>query len=78
MLEQQEKELAQERRSQVGTGDRSERIRTYNYPQGRVTDHRIGLTLYKLEAVLNGDLTELIEALTTADQTEKLKMNGEE
>ncbi len=78
MLEQQENELAAERRSQVGTGDRSERIRTYNYPQGRLTDHRIGLTLYKLEAILNGDLTEVIDSLVTADQAEKLKMNGEE
>lgn len=78
MLEAQESELAAERRSQVGTGDRSERIRTYNYPQGRITDHRIGLTLYKLEAVLNGDLTEVVESLITADQAEKLKMNGED
>ncbi|MDR2665639.1 MAG: peptide chain release factor 1 [Oscillospiraceae bacterium] len=61
------------RRSQVGTGDRSERIRTYNYSQGRVTDHRIGLTLYKLEQVLNGDLDEIIDALVMADQAEKLK-----
>ncbi len=65
--------IAQERKSQVGTGDRSERIRTYNYPQGRVTDHRIGLTLYKLDAILNGDLTEIIESLITADRAEKLK-----
>ena len=62
-----------QRRLQVGTGDRSERIRTYNYPQGRVSDHRIGLTLYKLESFLNGDLDEMIDALITADQTEKLK-----
>lgn len=66
-----------ERRSQVGTGDRSERIRTYNYPQGRVTDHRIGLTLYKLDAILNGDLEELIDALITADTAEKLKAAAE-
>ncbi|MEG0832748.1 MAG: peptide chain release factor 1 [Oscillospiraceae bacterium] len=65
--------IASERKEQVGTGDRSERIRTYNYPQGRVTDHRIGLTLYKLEAVLNGELDELIDGLITADQAEKLK-----
>ncbi len=65
--------LAAERKSQVGTGDRSERIRTYNYPQGRVTDHRIGLTLYKLEQILNGDLDEIIDALIMADQAEKLK-----
>ena len=57
----------------MGTGDRSERIRTYNYPQGRVTDHRIGLTLYKLEAFLNGDMDEMIDALVTADQAEKLR-----
>lgn len=62
------------RRSQVGSGDRSERIRTYNFPQGRVTDHRIGLTLYKLDAVMDGDLDELIDALVTADRTEKLKI----
>ena len=68
-----EKERAGERRSQVGSGDRSERIRTYNYPQGRVTDHRIGLTLHKLEAVMNGDLDEIIDALIAADQAEKLK-----
>ena len=76
--EMSQSELAAERRSQVGTGDRSERIRTYNYPQGRMTDHRIGLTLYKLEQILNGDLNEIIEALITADQAEKLKMTGEE
>ncbi len=64
---------AAERKSQVGTGDRSERIRTYNYPQGRLTDHRIGLTLYKLEQVLNGDLDEVVDALIMAEQTEKLK-----
>jgi len=66
-------ELAAERKSQVGTGDRSERIRTYNYPQSRVTDHRIGLTLYKLEQILNGALDEVIDALVMADQAEKLK-----
>ncbi|MBQ3603081.1 MAG: peptide chain release factor 1 [Clostridia bacterium] len=71
--EKQANEIAGERRSQVGTGDRSERIRTYNYPQGRLTDHRIGLTLYKLEAMLNGQLDELIDALITADTAEKLK-----
>ena len=68
-----ENERAGERRAQVGTGDRSERIRTYNYPQGRVTDHRIGLTLHRLEQVMNGDLDEIIDALTAADQAEKLK-----
>ncbi len=71
--EKQESALASERKSQVGTGDRSERIRTYNFPQGRVTDHRIGLTLYKLEQALNGDLDEIIDALITSDQAEKLK-----
>ena len=71
--QKQEAEVAQERKSQVGTGDRSERIRTYNYPQGRLTDHRIGLTIYRLEQVLNGDIDEVIDALVTADQAEKLK-----
>jgi len=66
-------EIAGERKAQVGTGDRSERIRTYNYPQGRVSDHRIGLTLYKIEQILNGDLDEIIDALITADTAEKLK-----
>ena len=69
--------IASDRKSQVGTGDRSERIRTYNYPQGRVTDHRIGLTLYKLEQVLNGDLDEIIDALTTYYRTEALKAENE-
>ena len=71
--QKQEAEVARDRKNQVGTGDRSERIRTYNYPQGRLTDHRIGLTLYRLEQVLNGDLDEVIDALVTADQAEKLK-----
>ncbi len=75
--EKQSAALAAERKSQVGTGDRSERIRTYNYPQGRVTDHRIGLTLYKIEQVMNGSLDELIDALITADQAEKLRMSEE-
>lgn len=70
---EQEDEIARQRRGMVGTGDRSERIRTYNFPQSRVTDHRIGLTLYKLEAFLNGDLDEMIDSLITADQAEKLK-----
>ena len=69
--------IAAERRTQVGTGDRSERIRTYNFPQGRVTDHRIGLTLYKLEAFMNGDLDEMIDALVTSDQAEKLRQDVE-
>lgn len=77
LLEQEQKkqsqEIAEQRRSQVGTGDRSERIRTYNYPQGRVTDHRIGLTLYKLNTVLDGDMDEVVQALITADRAEKLK-----
>ncbi|HOJ47925.1 MAG TPA: peptide chain release factor 1 [Bacillota bacterium] len=74
-MERQKKEqaLANERRSQVGTGDRSERIRTYNYPQGRVTDHRIGLTLYSLDSFLNGEIDEMIDALIAADRAEKLK-----
>jgi peptide chain release factor 1 len=72
-LQEQNDEQAQERKSQVGSGDRSERIRTYNYPQGRVSDHRIGLTLYKLDSFLDGDITEMIDALTTSDQAEKLK-----
>ncbi len=70
---EQDDKVAAERRSQVGTGDRSERIRTYNYPQGRVTDHRIGLTLYRLDDILNGDLDEIIDALVAADRAEKLK-----
>ena len=74
--EKQESAEAAARRSQVGSGDRSERIRTYNFPQGRVTDHRIGLTLYKIESIMDGALDELIDALVTADQAEKLK-NGE-
>ena len=72
MTEQNEK-IASDRRSQVGTGDRSERIRTYNYPQGRVTDHRIGLTLFSLESFLNGNIGSMIDALITADTAEKLK-----
>ena len=74
MMEEQNQKIASDRRSQVGSGDRSERIRTYNFPQGRVTDHRIGLTLYRLEAVLNGDLDEIIDALITADRAEKLSL----
>ena len=72
-LTKQTEAIASTRKSQVGTGDRSERIRTYNYPQGRVTDHRIGLTLYSLESFLNGNLDEMIDALITADTAEKLK-----
>lgn len=73
MEEKQEKEVASTRRTLIGSGDRSERIRTYNFPQGRVTDHRIGLTLYRLEAILEGELEELITALLTAEKSEKLK-----
>lgn len=75
--DKQASEIAENRKSQVGTGDRSERIRTYNYPQGRLTDHRIGLTLYKLEDILNGNLDEVIDALITADRAEKLKESME-
>ena len=76
--DKQANEIAENRKSQVGTGDRSERIRTYNYPQGRLTDHRIGLTLYKLEDILNGNLDEVIDALITADRAEKLKESMEQ
>ena len=72
-LKEQNAEISAERKSQVGSGDRSERIRTYNFPQGRVTDHRIGLTLHKLDFVLNGQLDELLNGLITADQAERLK-----
>ena len=71
--EQQDSEYSNRRRLQVGTGDRSERIRTYNFPQGRVTDHRIGLTLYKIDSIMNGDLDEIIDALTLAEQTALLE-----
>lgn len=69
--------IAAERKAQVGTGDRNERIRTYNFPQSRVTDHRIGLTLYKIDQIINGELDEIIDALITADRAEKLKEGGE-
>ena len=72
-MQEQEEAVTAERRSQVGTGMRNERIRTYNFPQGRLTDHRIGLTLYKLESVMDGNLDEIIDALVTADQAERLK-----
>lgn len=73
MRQQQHDEVAEERKSQVGSGDRSERIRTYNFPQGRISDHRIGLTIYKLEYFLDGDIDEVIDALITSDQAEKMK-----
>jgi len=72
MQQEHDAQMAAERKSQVGSGDRSERIRTYNFPQGRCTDHRIGLTLYKLEAIMQGDFDELIEALRTHYQSEQL------
>lgn len=78
MLREKNEKIATERRSQVGSGDRSERIRTYNFPQGRVTDHRISLTLYKLDAFMNGSLDEMIDALITADQAERLRYSAEE
>ena len=73
MMQEQQDELSAQRKSQVGSGDRSERIRTYNFPQGRVSDHRINLTLYKLEYFLDGDCDEIIDALITSDQAEKMK-----
>ena len=77
MMEEQAAKVASERKMQVGTGDRSERIRTYNYPQGRLTDHRIGLTIYRLEDLLNGNLDEVFDALATADQAAKLASQEE-
>jgi peptide chain release factor 1 len=76
-MQKHDSEIAENRKSQVGTGDRSERIRTYNFPQRRVTDHRIGFTIYQIEQFMNGDLDEIIDALITTDQTEKLS-SGEE
>ena len=72
-LQEQNAEISAERRSQVGSGDRSERIRTYNFPQGRITDHRIGMTIYKLDSFLDGDIDEVIDGLITSDQAEKMK-----
>ena len=77
MLSEQTEAIASDRRAQVGTGDRSERIRTYNFPQGRMTDHRVGLTLYKLDQIMNGDIDEIIDTLITYYRTEMLKA-GEE
>ena len=78
-LQKQHDAEAAERKSQVGTGDRSEKIRTYNFPEGRVTDHRIKLTLYKLDQIMNGDLDEIIDSLIAADQAAKLSnMQDEE
>ena len=74
--QKRDSELANERKSQVGSGDRSEKIRTYNYPQGRITDHRIGLSIYQMEDFLNGNLDEMIDSLIAADRAERLK--GEE
>ncbi|MGN0638613.1 MAG: peptide chain release factor 1 [Huintestinicola sp.] len=78
LTEEQNDKIASDRRSQVGTGSRSERIRTYNFPEGRVTDHRIGLTIYRLEHILNGNMDEIIDALATADQAAKLSAQGDE
>ena len=74
---EQEEKLSSERKNQVGTGDRSEKIRTYNYPQGRITDHRIGLSIYQMEDFLNGDMDEMIDSLIATDRAEKLKGNEE-
>ena len=75
--EEQQSAIAADRRAQVGTGDRSDRIRTYNFPQGRVTDHRIGLTLYRIDSIRDGDLDEILDALITADRAEKLRAAGD-
>ena len=77
-VEKQRAAIAADRKSQVGTGDRSERIRTYNFPQGRMTDHRIGLTLYRLEDIMNGNLDEVFDALATADELARLAGQQEE
>lgn len=76
MLQEQNDKISADRRSQIGSGDRSERIRTYNFPQGRITDHRINMTLYKLDQFLDGDIDDVIDALITADQAEKMKEFG--
>ena len=81
LYEQEQKKLEEkvssERKSQVGTGDRSEKIRTYNYPQGRITDHRIGLSIYQMENFLNGDLDEMIDSIIATDRAERLKGENE-
>jgi peptide chain release factor 1 len=74
--QEQHQKMAQDRKTQVGTGDRSERIRTYNFPQGRVTDHRLGLTLYRLEAFLDGDMDEMLDGLVSYYRTEALKIQA--
>lgn len=76
-LEKQHAELSAERKSQVGRGNRNERIRTYNFPQGRVTDHRVGLTLHRLDSIIDGDLDEIMDTLITTEQAEKLKEGSE-
>ena len=76
--QKQDSEISNARKSQVGSGDRSEKIRTYNYPQGRITDHRIGMSIYQMENFLNGDLDEMIDNLIAADRAEKLKGEDEE
>ena len=76
--QKQDSEIANARKSQVGSGDRSEKIRTYNYPQGRITDHRIGLSIYQMEDFLNGNLTEMVETLIATDRAEKLKGSDED
>ena len=75
--QERDSKLASERKSQIGSGDRSEKIRTYNYPQGRITDHRIGLSIYQMEDFLNGNLDEMIDNLTAADRAERLKGSDE-
>ena len=77
MLSAQQAEMAADRKNQVGSGDRSERIRTYNYPQGRCTDHRIGLTLYKLDAIMQGDVDEVFDALITDQQAAQMSQQQE-